>query len=89
MEDNKVAVLLEDLLSQFRTFGEGLDGLQKEVNHRFNQLEGKLDAHITKNQREFAQINKRLDENHQEHQLLKQMVKDIDRDVQFELKRIK
>ena len=59
------------------------------VNHRFNQLEDKLDAHITENQREFTQINKRLDENHQEYQILKQMVKDIDHDVQFELKRIK
>ena len=42
MEDNKVAVLLEDLLSKFRTFGEGLDGLREEMNNRFNHFEQKF-----------------------------------------------
>jgi hypothetical protein len=49
MDDNKVAVILEDLRAQFRTFGEGLDGLSEEVkqfraetNQRFEKLENKL-----------------------------------------------
>lgn len=46
MDDNKVAILLENLMSQFPTFGEGLDGLKKELkqfrektNNRFDKLE--------------------------------------------------
>ena len=46
MDDNKVAVLLEDLRAQFRTFGEGLAGLREEMkefreetNNRFDNLE--------------------------------------------------
>ena len=41
MDDNKVAVLLEDLNAQFRTFGEGLEFLKeknkgsKKRNSRF------------------------------------------------------
>jgi len=31
MDHNKVAVLLEELMAQFRTFGEGLDILQGEI----------------------------------------------------------
>ena len=31
MEDNNVAILLADLLSQFWTFSESLYGLQKKV----------------------------------------------------------
>lgn len=75
MDDNKVAVLLEDLLSKFRTFGEGLDGLREEMNNRFNHLEQKLDTHI--------------DQSRQEHQQLMQMVKELDKEVQVEIKRVK
>jgi Sec-independent protein translocase protein TatA len=75
MDDNKVAVLLEDLLSKFRTFGEGLVGLREEMNNRFNHLEQKLDTHI--------------DQNRQEHQQLIQMVKELDKEVQVEIKRVK
>lgn len=44
MDDYKVAVLVEDLMSKFRVFGEGLDGLRdemkqfrKETNNRFDK----------------------------------------------------
>lgn len=81
MDDNKVAVLLEQLMSQFRTFGEGLDGLKDEMNtrfnnldQRFNSLEYKLDSHII--------------ENRQEYQQLMQAVKELDTEV-VKLKRVK
>lgn len=32
MDDNKVAVLLEQLSSQFRTFGKGFDVVQKQIS---------------------------------------------------------
>jgi hypothetical protein len=75
LDDNKVAVLIEDLLSKFRTFGEGLDGLREEMNCRFNQLEHKFDSHI--------------DQNREEHQQLMQMIKELDKEVQVEIKRVK
>lgn len=75
MDETKVAVLLEDLMSQFRTFGEGLEGLRDEINNRFNHLEQKLDTHIGQN---------RL-----EHHQLMQMVKELDHEVHVEVKRIK
>ncbi len=40
MDDNKVAILLEDLLSKFRTFGEGQDDLR----NRMERLEQKVDG---------------------------------------------
>ena len=82
MDDNKVAVLLEDLMAKFRTFGEGLDGLRDEIQNRFNNLEQKLDQHTFDNRQEFIQ-------NRQEHQQLIQMVKELDQEVQVEIKRVK
>jgi hypothetical protein len=78
MDDNKVAVVLEDLRAQFRTFGEGL----QLVNDKIDRLDQKLDTHITENRREF-------ETNRQEHQQLIQMIKELDREVQVEIKRVK
>jgi hypothetical protein len=82
MEDSKVAVLLEDLLSKFRTFGEGLVGLsdqlkefREETNNRFSCLEQKLTNHIL--------------ENREEHKQLMQMIQELDKEVQVEIKRVK
>ena len=55
MDDDKVAVLLEDLMPKFRTFGEGLEGLRDEMNGRFDNLEQKLENHIIENRSEFLQ----------------------------------
>ena len=81
MDDNKVAVLLEDLRSQFRTFGEGLQ-----------MLNDKVDLNIKENRQEHQQIIERIDhlsvENRQEHQLLMQMVKELDTEV-VKMKRVK
>lgn len=70
MDDNKVAVLLEDLMAKFNTFGEGLEGLRNEMNTRFDTLEQKPDNHIDENRHEFIQ-------NRQEHQQLMQMIKEL------------
>lgn len=74
MDDNKVAVLIEDLMAKFDTFGEGLDGLREELkqfreetNNRFDKLEI---------------------QNRQEHYQLMQLIKQTDIEVQ-ELKQAK
>jgi hypothetical protein len=88
MDDNKVAVLLEDLIAKFRTFGEGLDGLRDEVkefrgetNNRLNVLEQK----VTGLKLEFSELKV---ENKQDHQQLMQAVKELDTEV-VKLKRVK
>ncbi|HBE79161.1 MAG TPA: hypothetical protein DDW65_15510 [Firmicutes bacterium] len=84
MDDNKVAVLLEDLMSQFRTFGEGLQPLNDKVDRvetKVDNLDTKLDAHIEENRHNF-------EKNCQEHQQLMQMVKELDTEV-IQIKRIK
>ncbi len=88
MDDNKVAVLLEDLMSQFRTFGEGLDGLRdeikdfrKETNNRLETIEQEL-------------INFKA-ENRLEHKQIIQAVQDLDNEVKrldtevVQIKRVK
>ena len=42
MDDNKVAVLLEDLMSQFRTFGEGLQMLNEKMDRGFETLKNRM-----------------------------------------------
>lgn len=88
MDDHKVAILLEDLRVQFRTFGEGLDGLKDELkdfrrdtNHRLDNLENK----VTNLSVEFKTIQA---DNKQDHQQLMQAIKETDTEVQ-KLKLIK
>ncbi len=84
MDDNKVAVLLEDLMSQFRTFGEGLQLLNDKVDRvetKVDKIDKKLDAHIGENRHDF-------ETNRQEHQQLMQMIKELDTEV-FQIKRVK
>jgi hypothetical protein len=88
VDDNKVAVLIENLMSQFRTFGEGLDGLgdemkafRGETNHRLNNLEQK----VIEIKLEVSELKA---ENKKEHQQLIQAVKELDTEV-VKLKRVK
>lgn len=39
MEDNKVVVILEDLRSQFRVFGEGQEALIKKVDNLIKEVD--------------------------------------------------
>jgi hypothetical protein len=60
MDDNKVAVLLEDLLSKFRTFGEGQEILRNEVHEIKQKVDGLIeDMDIVKPS--LMRINNRLD----------------------------
>ncbi len=43
MDDNKVAVLLEQLSSQFKTFGEGLEIVQKEISEVNQKVDGLIE----------------------------------------------
>jgi hypothetical protein len=43
MDDNKVAILLENLLSKFRTFGEGQDALRNEVHEIKQKVDGLIE----------------------------------------------
>ena len=43
MEDNKIAILLEDLLSKFRTFGGGQDALCTEVHEIKQKVNGLIE----------------------------------------------
>lgn len=82
LDDNKVAVLLEDLMSKFQTFGEGLELLNEKVDKGFKELRKEMNSR-------FDGVDKRFEENRQEHQQLMQMVKELDHEVQFEIKRVK
>ncbi|HBE78032.1 MAG TPA: hypothetical protein DDW65_09680 [Firmicutes bacterium] len=60
MDDNKVADLLEQLLSEFRTFGEGLKNVQDEQKEQRQILDGLVeDMDIVKPS--LIKINNRLD----------------------------
>jgi hypothetical protein len=75
MEDSKVAVLLEDIRSQIRTIGEGLQILDEkfirgyqEMNANFSKLEARFDRFENQNQ--------------QEHRLMMQMIKELGEEQQ-------
>ena len=74
MEDNKVAVLLEDLRAQFRVFGESLQMLTEKMDRGFKEIKDDI--------REFKEQNR------QEHQQLHQAIAELDTEV-VKLKRVK
>lgn len=78
MDDSRVAVLLEDLRAQFRSFGESLQILNNQ-----------LDRHIRHSDIEFEKINRKLDQNQIEHKQMIQMIKELNKEVQTEIKRVK
>lgn len=59
MEDNIIAVLLEDLQSQFHNFGERLQFINERIDkmeQRMERLEQKLDTYIEQNRRDDQQL---------------------------------
>lgn len=91
VEDSEVAVILEDIRSQFRVFGEGLQALNEKVD----RIDQKLDAHIEENRRQFdqnalehRQMAQELQQNAQEHRLMLQMIKKLNEE-QTKLKQAK
>jgi hypothetical protein len=82
MDDRQVAVLLEDLRAQFRTFGEGLQLLNHQVEQGFSEVKSELSSL----QSEILHLKL---QNQQEHQQLRQMIQELDNEVQIEVKRVK
>lgn len=89
LDDNNVAILLEDLRAQFRTFSEGLQLLNEKVDNGFESLNGRVDKIESKMDRFEGKLTQLQDSNTQEHQQLMQMVKELDKEVQVEIKRVK
>jgi archaellum component FlaC len=96
MEDNQVAVLLEGLPAQFRTFGEGLQMMNEKVDREFSEIKSDISGlknEVTNLKHEVINIKHEVSsfktENHQEHQQLLQMIKELDKEVQVEIKRVK
>lgn len=96
MDDNKVAVLLEDLRAQFRVFGEGLQLINEKVDSGLKEVKdeiGSLKSDVNGLRAEVSNlkaVNTTFKaENHQEHQQLMQMVKELDNEVQVEIERVK
>jgi predicted nucleic acid-binding Zn-ribbon protein len=93
MEDNKVAILLEDLRSQFRTFGEGLQLVNEKMDREFTELKADvtgLKTEVTGLKMEVTglkvEVREMKDQNRQEHLMLKQMIQDVATD-QAEMKK--
>lgn len=96
LDDNKVAVLLEGLQAQFRTFGEGLQVLDEKVdqgfsslNTRMDRIENRMDKMENRMDKMESQMENLKSSNHQEHRQLMQMICELDQQVQVELKRVK
>jgi hypothetical protein len=88
MDDNKVAVLLEDLKAQFRTFGEGLQLLNDKVEQGFETINNRIDKLETRMDRAEAS-------NRHDHQQIIQAIEDLDNEVKrldtevIQIKRVK
>lgn len=65
MEDAKAALLLEEIESQFRISGKGLQMLNAKVDKGFTEMNKRFDS---------------LEEqNRQEHKLMREMIKELSR----------
>lgn len=73
MGDSKVAVLLEDLRAQFRTFGEGLDSLNVKVDRLDDNLQ------VVRDEVNNLKIEVRnlKTENRREHLQMMQMIREL------------
>jgi predicted nucleic acid-binding Zn-ribbon protein len=91
MEDNKVAVLLEDLRAQFRNFGEGLQIVNDKID-KVDQKVVNLQQEVRTLRDEVIGIKFDLKEhktdNQREHQQIIQAVKELDTEV-VTLQRVK
>lgn len=94
MDDNKVAILLEDLQAQFRTFGEGLQLVNDKLDRQYSEFK-ELKEEVADFKHEFIDFK---EQNREEHMILKQMILDVaaeqadikkkvnDLDQEFEIK---
>ena len=75
-------VLIEQMVSQFRTFGEG----QQMLNEKVDRLEKKMQAGFMEVHTWISSLEK---SNQEEHAEIIQKLERLDKEVQVELKRIK
>lgn len=81
MDDSKVAALLEDIRSQFRVLGDGLQMLNEKIDAQGQKLSAKIDS---SDQRVISlEVS-----NSNEHRLILQMLKELSEEQQ-KLKRAK
>lgn len=88
MDDSKVAVLLEDIKSQFRVLGDGLQMLNEKIDAQGQKLNEKIDSvdhRLTSVDQRLASLEV---SNSNEHRLILQMIKELS-DEQQQLKRAK
>jgi len=91
MDDAKVAVILEDLRSQFKVFGEGLQLLSEKadkIDDKVNVLDKKVDSLEIHAMSFVEKLERHILENTDQHHLMMQMIKELS-DEQLKLKRAK
>ena len=81
MDDTKVAVLMEDIKSQFRVLGDGLQMLNEKIDAQGQKLSAKIDS------LDHRVISLEVS-NSNEHRLILQMIKELSEEQQ-KLKRAK
>lgn len=81
MDDKYIAVLIEEMRSQFRTYGEKLDGVEEKVDIGLQEVKNKINALKMQNLYEHQQLSQMIAD-------LNQEVKKLDSEV-VQLKRIK
>ena len=87
MEDSKVAVLLEDIRSQMRIFGEGLQMLDEKFSGKFQEMDARFDRMDTRFDRMESRFNSFEHQNQQEHRLMMQMISELGEE-QLKLKKV-
>jgi predicted nucleic acid-binding Zn-ribbon protein len=101
-EERRTNVLLEHLVSQFRTFGEGLDGLRDEVKQfreetttKFEKMDGRFDKLENKVIDLTCELSTLKADNKQDHKKTHQAVKDLENEIKrldtevVQIKRVK
>ena len=87
MEDSKVAVLLEDIRSQIRIFGEGLQMLDEKFSSKFQEMDVRFDRMDVRFDRMESRFNSFEHQNQQEHRFMMQMIRELGEE-QLKLKKV-
>ena len=96
MDDSKVAALLEDIRSQFRVFGDGLQMLNEKIDAQGQKLSDKIDSwdhrvksmdqRVTSMDNRLTSVDQRVISlevsNSNEHRLILHMLKELSEEQQ-------
>lgn len=90
MDDPKVAILIEDLMSQFGAFGDGLQLLNEKVEQGFQEVREEIHAVKTELSEFKYEAREGMKQNNLEHQQIKQMIAELANEQQeIKLKQVK